>query len=156
MFSNATGLVAFTSCSRWTSSSSAGAYPRPFCVRTCTTMGPSHVAACKKACSMCSMSCPSIGPAYRTPKASKKVCGATISRKADVTECTPEYASSPNAGSSRRRRRNRSRAAVYVGFNRKDVKGCDKCDTVGAYERPLSFSTITTRRPECPRLFKAS
>jgi hypothetical protein len=31
---------------------------------------------------MCAMSCPSIGPAYRTPKASKNVCGVTISRTA--------------------------------------------------------------------------
>ena len=85
------------SCSRCTSSSSAGAYPRPFCVKTCTTMGPPHSAAWANACSMCSMLCPSIGPAYRTPNASKKVCGATISRRALVNECTLEYASSPKS-----------------------------------------------------------
>ena len=65
VFSSATVplLGALTSCRRCTSSSSAGAYPRPFCVSTCTTIGPSHSAAWWKACSMCSMLWPSIGPA---------------------------------------------------------------------------------------------
>ena len=119
-------------------------------------MGPSHSAAWANACSMCSMSCPSIGPAYRTPNASKNVCGVTISRSALSNARTLEYASSPKPGRSRSRVRQRSRAAVYVGLRRNDVSDCDSCDTVGAYERPLSFSTITTRRRECPRLFSAS
>ena len=46
----------------FSSSASAGAYPRPFCVSTWTTIGPSHSAALRSVDSSPSMSCPSIGP----------------------------------------------------------------------------------------------
>jgi hypothetical protein len=45
---------------------------------------------------------------------------------------------------------------MYTGLRRTWVRLLERFDTVGAYERPLSFSTMITPRPLCPRLFNAS
>ena len=77
-----------TWCSRSSSFSSAGAYPKPLRVITCTSTGPPYSLARRRACSTMASSWPSIGPRYFRPRSSNSTWGWRTSLRPFLMPCS--------------------------------------------------------------------
>ena len=83
-----TGSKAAGLCICSASSFSAGGYPRPFWVTTCTITGPPKPRARRSADSTAATLWPSTGPKYLMPRSENSSCGASASFIPALTACS--------------------------------------------------------------------
>ena len=112
------GSKALTPCSLSISSSTAGPYPCPFSVTTCTTTGACSFFARESTASRSASSWPSTTPAYFMPRLSKTVEGWSSCLRPSLTRYAAWSAVDPTSGRSRRRREISSLMRSYRGSTR--------------------------------------